>query len=344
MIINCVLGLGVVSMGFINWITTALLCVLSFLLVLISASVSYHEYIKSPGKRGLLSFTIYLGPISVAVLILVNIVLYGLSSLPSISSFALILFYILLGVYIMKVKAYCSKEKPVSVGGLDFVVCRDGPVNAWYDLRKKKIYISDKLLKILSDEELKAVYYHEEGHRKHRYLAYTSGSIRGVWLTFFSLAFTVFMVTEFKIVNATFWDYLLLLVFLVSIATSLSAISITWNWINEHESDVYSAEKVGAKTLITAIVKLYVYGWLEKNSISSYIAEVSLDLDLKAITRDLHRAKLPRIFMLLLKRSLHSALGVIRLTSIYEAPIPDTHPPLEYRVLVIRRTQPTRCL
>jgi len=36
-------------------------------------------------------------------------------------------------------------------------------------IEKKKIYISDKLLKILSDKELKAIYYHEEGHKKHRY-------------------------------------------------------------------------------------------------------------------------------------------------------------------------------
>jgi len=33
-------------------------------------------------------------------------------------------------------------------------------------IEKKKIYISDKLLKILSDKELKAIYYHEEGHKK----------------------------------------------------------------------------------------------------------------------------------------------------------------------------------
>jgi len=328
-------------MGFFNWITTALLCVLSFLVVLISASISYHEYIKTPGRRGLLSSAIYLGPISIAVLILVNIVLYGLSSLPSISSFALILFYILCGVYMMKVKTYCSKEEPVSAGGLDFVVCRDGPVNAWYNYGKKKIYISDKLLKILTDEELKAVYYHEEGHRNYSYLARSSLFIRWVWLIFFSLALTVFVGTTFKIVNATFWDYLLLLVFLVSITASLSAISIMWNWINEHESDVYSAGKVGTKPLISALAKLYLYGWLEKNGIPAYNARVSIDLDVESITRDPRKMRFTQIFTLLLKRSLHSALGVIRPTSIYEAPIPDTHPPLGYRILVIWRMHAT---
>jgi len=330
-------------MGFINWITTALLCVLSFLVVLISASISYHEYIKSPGRRGLLSSAIYLGPISVAVLILVGVIFPSLSSLLSISFPAFIPFFVLVEVYTMRVKrkSYCSKEEPVSAGGLDFVVCRDGPVNAWYDHGKKKIYISDKLLKILTDEELKAVYYHEEGHRNYSYLARSSLFIRLVWLIFFLLAFTVFVNTTFKIVNATLWDYLLLLVFLVSIATSLSAISIMWNWISEHESDVYSAGKVGTKPLISALAKLYLYRWLEKNGIPAYNVRVSIDLDVESITRDPHKMGFTQIFTLLLKRSLHSALGVIRPTSIYEAPIPETHPPLEYRILVIWRMHAT---
>jgi len=324
-------------MGFINWITAALLCVLSFLVVLIYASISYHKYIKSPGRRGLLSSAIYLAPISIAVLILVGVIFPSLGSLLSISSLALIPFFVLVVAHRMRAEreSYCSKEERVSAGGLDFVVCRDGPVNAWYNYGKKKIYISDKLLKILTDEELKAVYYHEEGHRNYSYLARASLSIRGVWFIFFSLAFTVFMDTEFKIVNATLWDYSLLLVFLVSMAASLSAISIVWNWIYEHESDVYSAGKVGTKPIISALAKLYLYRWLEKNGIPAYYARVSIDLDVESITRDPHKMRYTQIFTLLLKRSLHSALGVIRPTSIYEAPIPDTHPPLEYRVLVI---------
>ncbi len=338
-------------MELINWITATSLCILPFLVVLIVASISYHEYIKSLGGRGIrlfasyfvpkrvLLFALYGVPISVTVLIVVGVVFFGLSSLPLISSSMLILFYILGWVYIMRAKweTYCSAEEPVSTGGLDFVVCRDGPVNAWYDYWKKKIYISDKLLKILSDEGLKAIYYHEEGHKKHRYLARLSLSITWTWLIFFSLAFTIFLITTFKIVNATLWDYLLLLVLLVSMAASLSAISIVWNWINEHESDVYSVRKVGAKPLITALIKLYVYGWLEKHGIYAYNAGVSLDLDVEAITRGLHKIEFTQILALLLKRSLHSALGVVRPTSIYEAPMPDTHPPLGYRIMVIWR-------
>ena len=325
------------SMGFIDWITATLLFVSPFLVVLIYASVSYHEYIKSPGRRGLKRSVFYLASISIVVLILVAVIFPSLGSLLLTSSLALIPFFVLVGGYrvLAERESYCSKEEQVSAGGLDFVVCRGGPVNAWYDYRKKKIYISDKLLKILTDEELKAVYYHEEGHRNYSYLARTSLSIRWVWFIFFSLAFTVFIDTEFKIVNATLWDYSLLLVFLVSITASISAISIVWNWIKEHESDVYSAGKVGAKPLISALAKLYLYGWLEKDGIPAYYARVSIDLDVESITRDPHKMRYTQIFTLLLKRSLHSALGVIKPTSIYEAPLPDTHPPLEYRVLVI---------
>jgi Zn-dependent protease with chaperone function len=326
-------------MGFIDWITAALLLVSPFLVVLIYASNSYHEYIKSLDRRRLLRSIIHLAPISIAVLILLAVIFPSLGSLLLTSSLALIPFFVLVEVYrvLAERKSKCSKEERVSTGGLDFVVCRDGPLNAWYDYGKKKIYISDKLLKILTDEELKAVYYHEEGHRNYGYLARTSLYIRWVWFIFFSLAFTVLIDTEFKIIiiNATLWDYSLLLLFLVSITASISAISIVWNWINEHESDVYSAGKVGAKPLISALAKLYLYGLLEKNGIPAYYARVSIDLDVESITRDPRKMRFTQIFTLLLKRSLHSALGVIRPTSIYEAPIPDTHPPLEYRVLVI---------
>ena len=156
--------------------------------------------------------------------------------------------------------------------------------------------------------------------KKHRYLVRLSASITCTWLIFFSLAFTVFLITTFKIVDVTLWDYLLLLVLLVSTAASISAISILWNRINEHESDVYSAGKVGAKPLITALVKLYVYGWIEKNGISAYNSGVSLEVDVEAITRGLHKIGFTQRLALLLKRSLHSALGVIKPTSIYEAP------------------------
>jgi Zn-dependent protease with chaperone function len=221
-------------------------------------------------------------------------------------------------------------------------VCYGGPVNAWYDHRKKRIYIGDKLLKVLNEEELKALYYHEEGHRKRSYLAYLLRSIRGVWLLFFSLAFVVVWVIAFGTASVAIWDYLFLLVILVSMTSSISAISIVWNWLSEHESDVYSAGKVGAKPLITALVKLYVLRWLEKSGIPAYSARVSLDLDVEAIVKELGKPRFLQIFKLLLRRSLHSALGVVRATSIYEAPIPDTHPPLEYRVLVLWRSQLTQ--
>lgn len=329
---------------FIGWIVIASLYVLLFLTFLLLASISYYEYIRSPSRGGLQYFVIYAVPASLAVLLLVGVVFFGLSSLQSISTFAVVVFFILSRVYMMRDRGeyYCSKEEPVSAGSLEFVVCYGGPVNAWYNHRKKRTYIGDKLLKVLNEEELKALYYHEEGHRKRSYLAYLLGSIRGVWLLFFSLAFVIVWVIAFGIASVAIRDYLFLLVILVSMTSSISAISIMWNWLSEHESDIYSAGKVGAKPLITALVKLYVHGWLEKSGIPAYSARVSLDLDVEAIVKELGKPRFLQIFKLLLRRSLHSALGVVRATSIYEVPIPDTHPPLEYRVLVLWRSQLTR--
>jgi len=331
-------------MEFADWIIAVLVYVSFFLYILIAASISYYEYTKSPGRKGLLLFAFYGVPVSLMVLLLVGALFFGLSSLQSILTFAVVVFFILSGVYMMRDRGeyYCSKEEPVSAGSLDFVVCYGGPVSAWYNYRKKGIYIGDKLLKVLNEEELKALYYHEEGHRKRGYLAYLLGSIRGVWLLFFSLAFVIGWVIEFGIAGVAIRDYLFLSVILVSMASSISAISIMWNWLSEHMSDVYSAGKVGAKPLITALVKLYVHRWLEKRGISTYNARVSLDLDVEAIVKELGEPRFLQIFKLLLERSLHNALGVVRATSIYEVPMPDTHPPLEYRVLVLWRSQLTR--
>jgi Zn-dependent protease with chaperone function len=329
-------------MEFADWIIAVLVYVSFFLYILIAASISYYEYTKSPDRKGLLLFDFYGVPASLMVLLLVGALFFGLSSLQTISTFALVVFFIILSVvYTMRDRGeyHCSKEEPVSAGSLDFVVCYGGPLNTWYNHRKRRIYIGDKLLKVLNEEELKALYYHEEGHRKRGYLVYLLGSIRLVWLLFFSLAFVIVWVIAFGIAGVAI---LILSVILVSMASSISAIGIMWNWLSEHMSDVYSAGKVGAKPLITALVKLYVHRWLEKRGISTYNARVSLDLDVEAIVKELGEPRFLQIFKLLLERSLHSALGVVRATSIYEVPIPDTHPPLEYRVLVLWRSQLTR--
>jgi len=321
-----------VGTEFIGWIVIASLYVLLFLtfcFLLLFLTMSTPDPLA---EGGLQYFVIYAVPAGFAVLLLVGVILSGLYSLLlSISTFAVVVLFIPGGVYMMRSRGgfYCSKEEPVSVSGLDFVMCYEGPVSAWYNYRKGKVYISDKLLRILNNEELKAVYYHEEGHRRHEYLVRFSGTIMGVWLIFFPLAFTVFVLTKFRILDVTFWDYVFLLVIIVSVAASLSAVSIMWNWICEHESDVYSAGKVGAKPLTVALVKLYVHRWLEKSGIPAYNARVSLDLDVEAIVKELGKPRFLQIFKLLLRRSLHSALGVVRATSIYEVPIPDTHPPLD---------------
>jgi Zn-dependent protease with chaperone function len=334
-------------MEFADWIIAVLVYVSFFLCALIAASISYYEYTKSPDRKGLLLFAFYGVPASLAVLLL-GALFFGLSSPQRISTFALVvffIFFILSVVYTIRDigEYHCSKEEPVSAGSLDFVACYGGPLNTWYNHRKKRIYIGDKLLKVLNEEELKALYYHEEGHRKRGYLVYLLlGSIRVVWLLLFSLAFVIVWVIAFGIAGVATRDYLFLLVILVSLTSSISAISIMWNWLSEHMSDVYSTGKVGAKPLITALVKLYVHRWLEKSGISTYNARVSLDLDVEAIVKELGEPRFLQIFKLLLERSLHSALGVVRATSIYEVPVPDTHPPLEYRVLVLWRSQLTR--
>jgi Zn-dependent protease with chaperone function len=76
---------------------------------------------------------------------------------------------------------------------IKFEECLDGPINAWYDPLKKKIFVGDKLLRFLDENELKAVYYHEEGHGRYGFWRLIlSGSLLVVWIIFYLVGLTSF--------------------------------------------------------------------------------------------------------------------------------------------------------
>jgi len=318
------------------WVSVVLLLVMLYVVVLIVCSVSYYEYLVSSSRRVGLRFVLTVSFASVVVVPSL-VVWWVLGDLPLVSVLAYVIFFVLVGLYVRGFR--CSEEEPRFVGGMRFSVCYGVSVNAWWDWRRKTVYVSDKLLRVFSVRELRAVYYHEEGHGRHSLIGWVGGGFTGLWLVFFSTLLATVLLVNFRVVYVDAWTYLLLLGLLVPIACAFSLVSMLWNWLNEHEADIYSLEKVGAKPLISALIKLYVYAWLEEEGIS--FDKVRTSLDITAGTLTPHQYKLKHITWLLLKKSTQNALKILE-TPTHKNPIPETHPPLKLRIYKLTKTRPKR--
>jgi len=327
------------------WVLTVLLSITLYVVILVVCSTSYYEYLRFPSRKTRLWFILTVsltGSVVVPSLVTWEV----LGNLPVISVLAYIVFFVLAGLYkvLYEGRFKCSEEEQRFIDGMKFSVCYGGPLNAWYDWRKKIIYVSDKLLRIFNDQELRAVYYHEEGHRKHLVIGRIGGGFTGLWLVFFSMLFTTVWAVNFRAVYVDVWTYLLLLGLLIPIACTFSLVSMLWNWLNEHEADIYSLEKTGPKPLISALIKLYIYSWLEEEGISYDKVRASLDITAETLTPHSSRHKLKHITWLLFKRSSQNALKIFEVSSLYKTPISETHPPLElrvYRLVARARTKKT---
>jgi Zn-dependent protease with chaperone function len=110
----------------------------------------------------------------------------------------IILFYSLFGIFLIVAvlrRPRCTNVRTRSLGDdVKFEECLDGPINAWYDPRKKKIFVGDKILKFLDENELKAVYYHEEGHSRYGFWRLIlNRSLLAVWIIFYLVGLTSFL-------------------------------------------------------------------------------------------------------------------------------------------------------
>lgn len=266
---------------------------------------------------------IVLAQFFIVLLILVLIAVPILMAVSSNNFTILLIFFLLFFLLWYKYPRFkCLREKEISkINGITIFLCyeKNRFYNAWFDPIKKKIGITKSLFDILSEDERKAVLYHEIGHSKNKLWYWIMVCMLVLWFSFASSVLTLVLLIVllgYDIVSkialsATFLT--LLLMYAVSAMIS--------SWINEHEADVYAVKMVGFKPKAQALMKLHIYSSLKEceNVISGIEFSDSFELDKLSYFQVL-KAIIWRVF-----KYMHPQ-------TVLNQPLPETHPPLRLRL------------
>lgn len=240
-------------------------------------------------------------------------------------------FFVLL-LFVGKLPRFkCRKmEEFDKIENLPVFICyeKKGKIyNAWYNLKKKEIGITKSLFEILSEEERRAVFYHEIGHSKVKFWDLMTRLTCFLWLISVSLILTMCGL----IVFLSGYNWLNKIVFSATYLAFLPIYAVSFmisSWVNEHEADGYAVRSIGFKPKAQALIKLHVYSSLKgcENTISAIEFPNSFDLEelsfyyvLKAIIR--------RVFIYMYPQT------------VLNQPLPETHPPLRLRLEKIVKVQ-----
>lgn len=301
----------------INVLSRVLL--MSFLLSIL-LSLTYLGYIKK-GKSWIIPvqfFIVLLILIPLAVSILVAVSSNPLTTLAS--YLALILLLLLLWGKYSRFK--CLKKKKIGeIDGIPIFMCyeKKSVYNAWFNPWRKEIGITKSLFDVLSDDERKAVLYHEVGHSKNKLWNWMTGCMRVLWLVSASLVLTLVFLIVFSDYDV-FSKITLSATFLALLPMYAVSVMIS-SWINEHEADIYAVKVVGFKPVAIALVKLHVYSDLRMYEQFIASVEFSNGLELEGVSyKDVLKAILRRVFVYLDYRKVLSQ------------PLPETHPSLRLRL------------
>lgn len=216
----------------------------------------------------------------------------------------------------------CKREKKEKIDGIEYVVCANNVINAWFDWGARKFYISSRLRGILTDSEVKAVMLHEVAHAKRRFLNFSTTIIAASWY-FVIATLIIFSALLLKtITNVTI--ALGLLSFFLLMAPSFTVIAMTWSWICEHESDLEALEDAGYEALASALAKVHIYGALKY-----YLRYVDV---IRLNSSSLREVDVPS-FLSLIKTLFKYSLDVpLWYLDLIKRPMYITHPPLTLRL------------
>ncbi len=227
--------------------------------ILVSSKI-YFDYLQKPNKKS--EFKLFLIPgLVFALYILVMIYEIVLKSpfvylLPAIFIFWLLLAALpnlYFSYQLNKKKLYTDK-----ICGTEVTVADFEEVNAFTDLRDRKIYVTNTLLKLLNSEEICAVIGHEKGHIANRFLGFFANGMQ-IILSISTIALLVLLIflsllkPLIELIDIIFGVYVILFM--------LTLIVTMWYWLNEHEADLNSKQK---EALISALIKMILYNNLQR--------------------------------------------------------------------------------
>jgi len=237
---------------------------LAYLLMVVILTLYYREYILGGTKRWMNVVKLLLVGFSVSVFLYYsNAIYYNIIRMPALYILTILVAIAAVLVFNTKRSKYsCKREEELEINGVKYTICYTDIINAWYNSRTKKIYVSSKLAEHLTDNEIKAVVYHEEGHARNRWLNQVSALLLGLWV--FALAGIMIMLMILWKAPLQLSQSLVGISTMYAIASILTLTATVTSWIAEHESDRRALEMTSLESIANALVKVHVYGILEK--------------------------------------------------------------------------------
>ncbi len=227
-------------------------------------------------------------------------------------------------------KLVCVKEEEREVDGVRYVVCYSDAVNAWYDHRVKKIYVSSMLAEHLSSDEIKAIVYHEEGHARNKLLNYVRCLLITAWM--FTLSCITFVLLVLWKVPSAPPIFLIEISTVYALAALITLSAMVPSWIAEHESDRRALETTDLETVLRALIKTHTYALLMRECLLRVVTKCEIK-HLHELVNLRQEVSFTSLFKSLLQYSLVEVPK-----SIFEClrnPIYRTHPPLRLRLALL---------
>lgn len=307
----------IVTIGFQN-ITISLATLLASFILCISVSITYAGYIKK-GRGSFIPFLQILALLP--TIIPVTILMYV--SIKSSSAIFTLIMMILFLFFIRKLSRFkCNKKEKIGkIEEIPIIICQEKRkiYNAWFDENKKEINFTRSLFEILSEEERKAVLYHEIGHYKTKPWRWMTNLLYILWFLSVSLILTMLFLLIFS--DSELLLKLTLSIIFISLLPIYAISFMISSWINEHEADKYASQYVGFKTFAIALIKVHVYNHLIKYEY--FIDEIKFSTTFNIL--DISH-------MQVIKEITKHIFIYLNPQTIFSQPLPQTHPPLIFRL------------
>ena len=306
---------------------------LAYLTIVFLTTLYYKVYLTSNDKEWLRIVRLILIGFSVAIFCYATCgVIYTVFKLPAPFILTTSLIAIISIVfYTKKVGTTCTCEtvEKHEISDVEYYVCYADTVNAWYNYKTKKIYISNKLRDKLTYDEIKAVVHHEEGHARNKLLNRLSALIFGLWV--FTIAIIMFLLIILREASLTLSQTVVGISGMLAIAAIITLPAVTISWITEHESDRRALEMVGLKPIVNALVKVHIYGVLENTGFMEAIKSCQIK-DAEDLMEKNEIIPFKHLFKILLWHSLNYPKWI---SEYIQKPVYYTHPPLQLRLLLL---------
>ena len=125
----------------------------------------------------------------------------------------------------------------------------------------------------------------------------------------------------------------------IPIGWLLALTLMLWMWFGEHEADLHSAREVGSQYLMSALIKLYIYGFLDESGVLWQGADLNVELNMPKASSIVREPSMREIFVMLVKGSMWSFISPL---DVLKKRLPQTHPPLSLRLYMLSHIPPNK--